>query len=119
MLTPAMGLKGEEKRRLEREVRLGRAAVVPEDLLAVEEDEGEEERGVDKSEPEEDWFEAIGGGEVMEERVRCDDLGGELLFMIISCLGRRCSGRALPSAACRRGHYMDEERFNYKKNSTS
>lgn len=70
-----MGLKGDDIRRLEREVRL--LTVVAEDLLPVE--EGEEDRGVDKSEPEEDRFEAI-GGDVEEDRVRCKPLGGE--FMI-------------------------------------
>jgi hypothetical protein len=70
-----MGLNGEEIRRLERDMRL--LTVVTEDLLPVE--EGEEDRGVDKSEPDEEWFEAI-GGDVKEVRLRCKLLGG--VFMI-------------------------------------
>jgi hypothetical protein len=70
-----MGLNGEEMRRLERDMRL--LTVVTEDLLPVE--EGEEDRGVDKSEPEDEWFDAIGES-VKEERVRWKLLGG--VFMI-------------------------------------
>lgn len=70
-----MGLNGEEMRRLERDMCL--LTVVTDDLLPVE--EGEDDRGVDKSEPDEDWFEAI-GGDVEEERVRCKLRGG--VFMI-------------------------------------
>ena len=62
-------------RRLARDMCLW--IVVIEDLLPVE--EGEEDRGVDKSEPGEDWFEAI-EGDAKEERVRCKLLGG--VFMI-------------------------------------
>jgi hypothetical protein len=69
-----MGLNGEEMRRLERDK--GLLTVVPEDLLPVE--DGEEERGVDKSEPEDKWFDAI-GGDVKEERVRWKLLGGVLM----------------------------------------
>jgi hypothetical protein len=69
-----MGLNGEEMRRLERDK--GLLTVVPEDLLPVE--DGEEERGVDKSEPEDEWFDAI-GGDVKEERVRWKLLGGVLM----------------------------------------
>jgi hypothetical protein len=61
-------------RRLERDK--GLLTVVPEDLLPVE--DGEEERGVDKSEPEDEWFDAI-GGDIKEERVRWKLLGGVLM----------------------------------------
>lgn len=71
-----MGLNGEEIRRVERDMRL--LTVVTEDRLPVE--DGEEERGVDRSEPEDEWFDAIGGNVKADERVRWKVLGGE--FMI-------------------------------------
>jgi hypothetical protein len=70
-------LNGEEMRRVERDMRL--LTVVAEDLLPVE--DGEEERGVDRSEPEDEWFDAIGGD---VEGVRWKVLGGEFIIDMLA-----------------------------------